>query len=102
VHTCRRPTAYSAQKIVSSRPVQKWIALLMKQAKGKTNCSHPRRGLVLKKTSQSMPKNKAKKNSYLSLLASVKEEMAEPRIAESAKMTAKRRFANKVKKVAKP
>jgi hypothetical protein len=49
-----------------------------------------------------MSKNKAKKQSYESVLASGKEEMAEPRIAESAKIQAERQFANQVEKVAKP
>jgi len=48
-----------------------------------------------------MSNNKAKKHSYQSVLASVREEMAEPRIAESAKTATERQVAKKVKEVAK-
>ena len=49
-----------------------------------------------------MSNNKAKKQSYQAVLASVKEEMAEPRVAESAQMKAEKRCAATVKETAKP
>lgn len=48
-----------------------------------------------------MPRKKARKQSYQAVLASVKEEMAEPRVAESAKIETKRQRAAAVKEAAK-
>jgi hypothetical protein len=45
-----------------------------------------------------MSNNKAKKQSYEAVLASVKEEMAEPRAAKSAQIDAKKHGAATVKK----
>ena len=48
-----------------------------------------------------MSKNRAKKQSYQSVLASVKKEMREPRVAESAHVEFERQSAAAVKEVAK-
>jgi hypothetical protein len=48
-----------------------------------------------------MSKNKAKKQSYQAVLADVKEEMAEPRVAASAKIEAERQCTATVKEAAK-
>jgi hypothetical protein len=48
-----------------------------------------------------MSNNKAKKQSYQAVLASVKEEMAEPRVAESAQIEADRQCSATVKEAAK-
>lgn len=48
-----------------------------------------------------MSNNKAKKQSYKAILASVKKEMAEPRVAESAQMEADRERIATVKEAVK-
>jgi hypothetical protein len=49
-----------------------------------------------------MSNNKAKKQSYQEVLASVKEEMAEPCVAESPQIQAERQCMTTVKEAAKP
>jgi hypothetical protein len=49
-----------------------------------------------------MFKNKAEKESYQKVLAAVKAEMAQPRVAESARTEAGKVSAATVKEVAKP
>ncbi|MGA3292433.1 MAG: hypothetical protein ABSE45_00470 [Candidatus Acidiferrales bacterium] len=49
-----------------------------------------------------MSNNKAKKQTYQAILASVKKEMAEPRVAESAQIEAERQRTAAVKEAAKP
>jgi hypothetical protein len=49
-----------------------------------------------------MSKNNVRKKSYPAVLASVKHEMAEPRIAESAHIEAEKQSAATVKRAAKP
>ena len=48
-----------------------------------------------------MSNNKSKKQSYQVVLAGVKKEMAEPRVAESAQMAASRQLTAAVKEAAK-
>jgi hypothetical protein len=48
-----------------------------------------------------MSNNKAKKQSYQAILASVKKEMAEPRVAESAQTKADRQCTATVKEAVK-
>jgi hypothetical protein len=48
-----------------------------------------------------MSNNTAKKQSYQAVLASVKEEMAEPRVAQSAQIEADRKSTATVKEAAK-
>jgi hypothetical protein len=51
---------------------------------------------------RNMSTNKAKKQSYQAVLASVKKEMAEPRVVESARIEAERTCTATVKEAAKP